>query len=202
MTNRINNQKKNQKKIRFSWSIVLNHSRTGRRRSGDGSFSSIPLLSPLLFELNVEEEEEEGRADALFSLIFSGCCYWRGVFLSLLFFSPVLLPDELPAAFSSSSISSTTKSRQLERERKTPAAAAGPRLIVRHAILLILGNGVVVLVFNLFFRFRFLFKLKRTDGRASKHVRFDPKTNKKANTIWGRDLLSSPPLNSSPFVDL
>lgn len=83
----------------------------------------------LLFELNVKEE---GRADALFFLLS-----FLVVLLLLarrvplyppLLLTWLLLPDELPIAFSSSS---STKSRQLqrERERKTPVvAAAGPRL--------------------------------------------------------------------------
>jgi hypothetical protein len=82
----------------------------------------------LLFELNVEKEE--GRADALFSLyLFWLYCYWRGVFLSSS--SHLLLPDELPIAFSSS----FTKSRQLEREIQRNTCCCWPAfVIVRHAI--------------------------------------------------------------------
>lgn len=125
MTNRINNQ--NEKKIRFSWSNVLNHKRTVVAMDLFRRFHFF--VFSLLFELNVKEE---GRADALFFLLS-----FLVVLLLLarrvplyppLLLTWLLLPDELPIAFSSSS---STKSRQLqrERERKTPVvAAAGPRL--------------------------------------------------------------------------
>jgi hypothetical protein len=147
------------------------------------------------------KKKKDGQTP-FFLFIFSGCVAIGEACSSLSSSSHLLLPDELPIAFSSS----FTKSRQLERE------------IEKHLLLLLLLLARVcdcpsrhfclslemASSFCYFISFIFLgFYLKiEAHGRASKHVRFvDQKTNRKANTIWGGEICYHRlPLIRPPFV--